>query len=83
MPIGTIKKLVRVAPPTASVEQAGNDGYGIIRGQDGRDVYFVSSAVRGCRFDQLASGQDVRYTVEEGPLGRAATVLPMTLSPSE
>lgn len=77
MQTGTIKKLVRVASPAASGEEAGNEGYGIIRGQDGHDVYFVSSSVRGCPFDELASGQGVRYAVEEGPLGRASAVVPV------
>ncbi len=77
MPIGTITKLVRVAAPDAGGQPAASEGYGIIRGENGQDVYFVNSSVNGCRFDELVSGQAVEYTVEEGPLGRAAVVCPL------
>jgi cold shock CspA family protein len=75
---GTIIKLIRLASPCPPGEVTADDGYGIIRGHDGHDVYFVNSAVKGCRFDELASGLEVRYAVEEGPLGRAASVYPVT-----
>ena len=73
---GTITKLVRLALPRSPGEPADENGYGIIRDSDGHDVYFINSAVRGCRFDELVSGQEVRYRVEEGPLSRAVTVVP-------
>ena len=80
MRLGTIKKLVRVASCSSREADLGSEGYGIIHGQDGRDIYFVHTAVHGCRFDELVSGQAVQYSVEEGPLGRAATVVPLNPS---
>ena len=73
---GKITKLIHLAPEESCVgnERRSKDGYGIIRGHDGRDIYFVNTAVKGCHFDDLAVGQVVEFTMEEGPLRRATSV---------
>ena len=80
MPLGTIKKLVRMAASTdrgrGGAVASAREGYGIISGHDGEQVFFVDSAVKDGRFDDLERGQCVRYTLEDGPLLRAAIVLP-------
>ena len=54
MPSGTIKKLVS------------DKGFGFIQTGDGADLFFHHSSVEGGQFDQLAEGQQVEYTVEQG-----------------
>lgn len=49
-----------------------NQQKGMIRGDDGAQVPFRRSALNGIEFHRLASGQRVRYQIEEGWLGREA-----------
>jgi CspA family cold shock protein len=52
-------------------------GFGFIRMNDGRDIFFHRSAVQGSTFEDLAEGQRVTYTVGSGPKGpRAESVRP-------
>lgn len=75
MSSGTIKKVVKVAVGDAPKEGGCvGEGYGIIRSSDGRDVFFVNSVVQDGRFEELQQGQEVLFTIEDGPLGRAAVV---------
>ena len=77
MSIGTIKKLVRVPPvDQASATDVAAEGYGIILGADGCEVFFLDSVVDKIAFCELQRGQTVLYEVEEGPLRRAARVMP-------
>lgn len=85
MPQGIIKKIVRaslsVPGPNAAPEYApAKEGYGIIRTTEGREVFFVHSAVVGDRFNDLRQGLTVEFVLEEGPLGLATSVVP---DPSE
>jgi cold shock CspA family protein len=78
MPLGTISKLVRTAvmgqsEPSLAEEMVG-EGYGIILGESGEQVFFVDSVVQGGAFEGLAIGQSVEYALEEGPLLRASAV---------
>ena len=73
MSMGTVKKLVLVSPNVAGQP---NEGYGIILANDGREVFFLHSAVADGRFEELQSGQSVGFRIEEGPLGRASLVVP-------
>jgi len=60
---GIIKRLMR------------DRGYGFIATEDGKDVFFHRTALRGLRFDSLKEGQSVEFEVETGPKGpRAADV---------
>ena len=60
---GTIRRLMR------------DRGYGFIATEDGKDIFFHRTALRGLRFDSLKEGQSVEFEVETGPKGpRAADV---------
>ena len=77
MAIGTIKKRVLVSsahPPFADASPT--EGYGIILGEDGQEVFFLDSVVNAGAFCDLKQGQRVRYTIEKGPLRRATSVVP-------
>jgi cold shock protein len=54
---GTIKKLT-------------DKGFGFIKGEAAKDLFFHSSAVQGCGFEELREGQKVSYTVGQGQKNR-------------
>ncbi|HZZ71351.1 MAG TPA: cold shock domain-containing protein [Pirellulales bacterium] len=58
MPEGTIKKLT-------------DKGFGFIK-TDSKDLFFHSSNVQGCPFDELQEGQKVSYTEGRGAKGPCA-----------
>lgn len=73
---GTIHKVVRVPSfheDTGSYS-SDSEGYGIVRDEQGNDVYFVDSAVRNGCFSELEKGMSVSYILEDSPLVRAAEV---------
>jgi cold shock CspA family protein len=80
MPTGTISKLVHLSQqtyqPNSKLVPGHNDkGYGTIKDDDGREVYFLHDAVPGIRgFDDLYHGQTVDYSLENGPHLRASSV---------
>jgi len=49
---GTIKKLVK------------DRGFGFIRAEDGREIFFHRTAVDGSNFESLAEGQSVEFDIE-------------------
>ena len=55
-----IKKLVR------------ERGFGFVRGDDGREVFFHRSGLGPSDYDSLAEGDVVEYVVQEGPRGARA-----------
>ncbi len=57
---GKIKKLVR------------ERGFGFVRGDDGREVFFHRSGLGPSDYDSLAEGDVVEYVVQEGPRGARA-----------
>jgi CspA family cold shock protein len=57
---GTIKKLVR------------ERGFGFVRGDDGREVFFHRSGLGPADYDALSEGDVVEYVVQEGPRGARA-----------
>jgi CspA family cold shock protein len=57
---GTITRLIR------------DRGYGFITTEDGKDIFFHRTALRGLRFDSLREGQSVEFEVETGPKGPRA-----------
>lgn len=75
---GKITKLVHVRFAADAVGDETNldgcDGYGILQGVDGQEVFFVDNAVQDAPFNELETGQDALYIIEPGPLGRAAKV---------
>ncbi len=57
---GRIKKMVR------------ERGFGFIRGEDGKEVFFHRSGLNGGEYDTLSEGDLVEYVVQEGPRGPRA-----------
>lgn len=57
---GTIARLIR------------DRGYGFIATEDGKDVFFHQTDLRGLRFDSLKEGQSLEFEVEKGPKGPRA-----------
>ena len=57
---GRIKKMVR------------DRGFGFIRGEDGKEVFFHRSGMAGSDYDSAAEGDPVEYVIQEGPRGARA-----------
>ncbi|HPG24712.1 MAG TPA: cold shock domain-containing protein [Myxococcota bacterium] len=57
---GKIKKMVR------------DRGFGFIRGDDGKEVFFHRSGLNAGEYDALIEGDYVEYIVQEGPRGARA-----------
>ena len=57
---GKIKKMVR------------DRGFGFIRGDDGKEVFFHRSGLNAADYDGLSEGDAVEYVVQEGPRGARA-----------
>ncbi len=57
---GRIKKLVR------------DRGFGFVRGDDGKEVFFHRSGLGANDYDSLSEGDLVEYVVQEGPRGPRA-----------
>ncbi len=57
---GRIKKMVR------------DRGFGFIRGDDGKEVFFHRSGIGGADYDALSEGDIVEYHVSESPRGPRA-----------
>jgi len=57
---GTIKRLIT------------GRGFGFIKGEDGREVFFHMSGLQDAEFDSLEEGQAVEFDVERGPKGPRA-----------
>ena len=47
-------------------------GFGFIKAEDGREIFFHRSGLRGVRFDSLSEGQLVEFEVGTGPKGPRA-----------
>ena len=57
---GRIKKMVR------------DRGFGFIRGDDGKEVFFHRSGMNGADYDAVSEGDAVEYVIQEGPRGARA-----------
>jgi CspA family cold shock protein len=57
---GKIKKMVR------------DRGFGFIRGEDGKEVFFHRSGMNGSDYDSMDEGDTVEYVIQEGPRGARA-----------
>ena len=57
---GRIKKMVR------------DRGFGFIRGDDGKEVFFHRSGMNGSDYDSISEGDAVEYVIQEGPRGARA-----------
>jgi CspA family cold shock protein len=60
---GRIKKMVR------------DRGFGFIRGDDGKEVFFHRSGMTSGDYDSLDEGDVVEYVIQEGPRGPRAELV--------
>lgn len=67
-------------PPHARVIKIfGDEGYGFLETEDGREIYFHENAVHQGDFDDLDVGTEVRYHEAQGEKGpQASTVVPLS-----
>ena len=70
--LGRITKLVRIPSDPSSENEF--DGYGILRTKNGKDVFFIRSAVEKGEFAELEVGNEVLFSLEAGPFSRASHV---------
>jgi CspA family cold shock protein len=47
-------------------------GFGFIRGEDGKEVFFHRSGLNASDYDSLNEGDLVEYQIQEGPRGARA-----------
>ncbi len=59
MAVGSIKKLT-------------DKGFGFIKTNSDKDLFFHSKSVQGATFDELHEGQQVTFTEGQGPKGPCA-----------
>lgn len=52
-----------------TVKAVKEKGYGFIKSESGKDIFFHASRLAGVEFEDLAEGQPVEYLEEEGPKG--------------
>ncbi len=45
-------------------------GFGFIRTEDGNEVFFHATTVRGGIFESLSEGEEVEFDIERDPRGR-------------
>ena len=57
--------------PRSTIKKLTQKGFGFIDGEKG-DMFFHHSSVEGTTFEELSEGQQVEYTVGEGPKGPRA-----------
>ena len=67
---GKVKKLVR------------DRGFGFVRGDDGKEVFFHRSGLGASDYDSLSEGDVVEYVVQEGPRGARAENVRAVAEPS-
>ena len=88
MLIGKITRLVHLSqqthvPSTRLVAGRNDKGYGILVGEDGREVYFSHEIIAGLHgFDDLRRGQKLEYTLDD-PFLRAATARLVAAVPAQ
>lgn len=54
------------------IKRVTDKGFGFIEDGSDKDMFFHSSAVEGCSFDELREGQKVSFNVGQGPKGPRA-----------
>ena len=57
---------------TGTIKRITDKGFGFIATGDGPEYFFHQSACAGTRFDDLREGQEVTFTVGQGPKGPRA-----------
>jgi cold shock protein len=54
------------------IKKLTNKGYGFIKTDSPKDLFFHSESVQGVTFEQLHEGQKVSYTLGQSPKGPCA-----------
>ena len=66
-----------MATVTGTIKRKTDKGFGFIAAPAGTEYFFHQSACNSTRFDDLREGQNVTFTVGQGPKGpRAENVNP-------
>jgi CspA family cold shock protein len=55
-----------------SIKKLTDKGFGFISDGGNKDLFFHSSSLQGCSFDDLREGQRVSFTEGRGPKGPCA-----------
>lgn len=55
-----------------TIKRITDKGFGFISSGSGADMFFHSSSVEGCSYDDLREGERVTYDVGRGPKGPRA-----------
>jgi len=65
-------------PPTSgTIKRITDKGFGFIAAADGTEYFFHRSACTGTPFDSMREGENVTFTIGQGPKGpRAENVKP-------
>ena len=71
MHTGKIKKLVR------------DRGFGFIRDNDGREVFFHRSSLEEVQFDDLQEDQTVEFEIQKSPKGPSAVHVKPATEPAQ
>ena len=76
---GKITKLVQIGHAISNCgdetdHNGERSGYGLVRDEDGEEVFFVDSVVIKGRFQELEIGQSVFFELESGPFLRAKSL---------
>jgi CspA family cold shock protein len=66
---GTVKKIIA------------DRGFGFIRSEDGREIFFHRTCLQGCAFENLREGQAVDFEIEEATRGPRANNVRLEGSP--
>jgi len=61
-----------MAQTNGTIKRITDKGFGFIATPDGTEYFFHQSACVGTRFDQLREGQNVSFTIGQGPKGPRA-----------
>lgn len=55
-----------------SIKKLTDKGFGFIKTDSDKDLFFHSKSVQGASFDELHEGQQVTFTAGQGPKGPCA-----------
>jgi CspA family cold shock protein len=61
-----------MATMTGTIKRLTDKGFGFIAASDGKEYFFHQSACVSTPFDHLREGQEVSFTVGQGPKGPRA-----------
>ncbi len=60
--------------PRGTIRQIIDRGFGFIKTEDGKDLFFHRSEIEGVEFSNLKAGQGVEFEIAQDKKGRAQAV---------